>query len=223
MTTQELLASLQAGLEYAQECLAVHDRDRGRTTPRNKRHAEEMALDIAGLSGCINHIQRHFGSNVSLPQPKETKNLWDHRYAAEQLNAMSRQLMQSEGRVDELTQEIQSLTKNYDDLNATLNKTIGDLTIYKHQLTVARKDAEGWKDKYLTSEESLGQDITNISQQLDVATKERDDAQLAFVNTMRTLQVIVSRGFYQQPPWIDQVDQLTSSMIQTAKAWGMLA
>jgi chromosome segregation ATPase len=327
MTTPELLTSLQAGLEYAQECLAVHDRDLGRTTPRNKRHAEEMALDIAGLSGCIHHIKMHFGPNVSLPQPKESKNLWDHRYATEQLNAMSRQLMQSEARAKTLSQEVQDLNKNYDDLHAVLNKTKDDLSICKHQLTVernkseelkasmeewkavateqqkvskdskqlvqtaraerdiARQDAKDWKNKYLSTEESLGRDITNLSQQLDVATKERDDAraalkdasnaitsitdgnqpeqaikesmpcknkhlnreeslhldvlslskqrdvvakerddaQLEFVKTMRTLQTIVSRGFHQQPSWIDQVDQLTSSMIQTAKAWGMSA
>jgi len=221
MTTQELLTSLQAGLEYAQECLAVHDRDRGRTTPRNKRHAEEMALDIAGLSGCINHIQRHFGSNVSQPQPKETKNLWDHRYAAEQLNAMSRQLMQSEAREAELTQEIQSLNKNYDDLHAVLNKTKGDLTIYKHQLTVARKDAEGWKDKYLTSEESLGQDITNISQQLDVATKERDDAREALKGASNAITSIIdgkrSSGILPRHP----ISLVALSMRTQLKEWGM--
>lgn len=196
MTTQELLTSLQAGLEYAQECLAVHDRDRGRTTPRNKRHAEEMAQDIAGLSGCIHHIKMHFGSNVSYRclNPKEldanarkrhldacsrtpaTQVIDDLRY---EVLTLSNRLKKSEEQAQRLTQENQSLSKNYQDLNmgyqdlsATLNNTKGDLTIYKHQLTVARKDAEEWKNKYTNLERQTTLDLCSVGNQLEQSIQE---------------------------------------------------
>jgi chromosome segregation ATPase len=239
MTAQELLTSLQSGLEYAQECLAVHDRDRGRTTPRNKRHAEEMATDIAGLSGCIHHIKMHFGSNVSYRclNPKEldanarkrhldacsrtpaTQVIDDLRY---EVLTLSNRLKRSEEQAQRLTQEIQELNKNYDDLNAVLNKTRGDLTIYKHQLTVARKDAEEWKNKCLTSEESLGQDITNLSQKLDVATKERDEAREALKEAHDSIHEIVARQS-NTTEYIPKshVSALLLSMHDQLKAWGM--
>lgn len=42
----QTISVLNAGLEYAKECLVTHDTALGRTTSKNKSLAEQMELDV---------------------------------------------------------------------------------------------------------------------------------------------------------------------------------
>ena len=57
-TIYSAIASLQVGLEYAQECLILHDQNLGRTIPRNKREAEYIEEHITQIKKSINDLNK---------------------------------------------------------------------------------------------------------------------------------------------------------------------
>lgn len=46
----EAVAAIEAGLEYARECLQVHETNLGRTTYKNRTWAETMEADIKRMT-----------------------------------------------------------------------------------------------------------------------------------------------------------------------------
>ena len=52
------ISALEAGLEYAQECLIRHDQNLGRTISRNKREAEYMEEDIRKIKAAIENLKK---------------------------------------------------------------------------------------------------------------------------------------------------------------------
>jgi hypothetical protein len=51
------IIAIESGIEYARECLASHDSSLGRTTPKNKRCAERMELDIVQMAHALEIIK----------------------------------------------------------------------------------------------------------------------------------------------------------------------
>jgi hypothetical protein len=56
------IPSVEAGLEYAKELLAAHDRDLGRTTLKNKTWAETIEADIRHMTRTMEML-RACGTN----------------------------------------------------------------------------------------------------------------------------------------------------------------
>ena len=56
------IPAVEAGLEYANELLAAHDRDLGRTTLKNKTWAETIEADIRHMSRTLEML-RACGTN----------------------------------------------------------------------------------------------------------------------------------------------------------------
>ena len=57
------IPAVEAGLEYAKELLAAHDRDLGRTTLKNKTWAETIEADIRHMTRTLEML-RACGTNV---------------------------------------------------------------------------------------------------------------------------------------------------------------
>lgn len=51
------IVALEAGLEYAQECLIEHDTKLGRTIRRNKEWAENIEIDIEKIKKSIEELK----------------------------------------------------------------------------------------------------------------------------------------------------------------------
>lgn len=56
MNIEQIIEALNSGIENTQELLAQHDRDLGRTTPRNKRWAEQLEDDINSMQEASQNI-----------------------------------------------------------------------------------------------------------------------------------------------------------------------
>lgn len=55
----DLKFSIEAGLEYAQECLTRHDQELGRTTKKNKSWAETIEKDVAQMKQALERIKKY--------------------------------------------------------------------------------------------------------------------------------------------------------------------
>lgn len=62
-TVYNSIDALEAGLEYARECLAAHDSALGRTTYKNKSWAETIEKDIRQISTTLNQLYKAVGSS----------------------------------------------------------------------------------------------------------------------------------------------------------------
>lgn len=68
------LSAIEAGLEYAKECLAQHETALGRTTLKNKTWAETMEKDIRHMERTLEML-RSCGPNAKdLPPANQTEN-----------------------------------------------------------------------------------------------------------------------------------------------------
>lgn len=52
-TNPDVRTALDNGIEYAQECLAQHDTNYGRTTPANAREAESIEQHIRQMKAAL--------------------------------------------------------------------------------------------------------------------------------------------------------------------------
>lgn len=68
MNTDRIIQALNAGIENTQELLDQHDQALGRTTPRNKRWAEQLEEDIKEMQLATVDVGNHKpeGSNIYL-------------------------------------------------------------------------------------------------------------------------------------------------------------
>lgn len=57
-TIYAAISALEAGLEYAQECLADHDQKLGRTIRRNREWAETIEEDIKKIKKSIEELKK---------------------------------------------------------------------------------------------------------------------------------------------------------------------
>ena len=60
----DLKFAIEAGMEYAQECLTRHDQELGRTTKKNKTWAETMEKDIAQMKQSLEKIKKYETGNL---------------------------------------------------------------------------------------------------------------------------------------------------------------
>ncbi len=52
-----IIPSIENGIEYASELLAIHDREKGRTTPTNWYIAETLEADIADMKNLVAELK----------------------------------------------------------------------------------------------------------------------------------------------------------------------
>jgi hypothetical protein len=62
-TIYAAISAVEAGLEYAKECLAVHDTSLGRTTLKNKNWAETIEKDIRELTKTLAMLKNERNKN----------------------------------------------------------------------------------------------------------------------------------------------------------------
>jgi hypothetical protein len=62
-TIYAAISAVEAGLEYAKECLAIHDTGLGRTTLKNKNWAETIEKDIRELTKTLAMLKNERNKN----------------------------------------------------------------------------------------------------------------------------------------------------------------
>lgn len=55
----DLKLAVEAGMEYAQECLSRHDQELGRTTRKNESWAKIMEEDISQMKQSLERIKKY--------------------------------------------------------------------------------------------------------------------------------------------------------------------
>ena len=60
---EDIKRVVEAGLEHAQECLAVHDQQLGRTIRKNKEWAESLEKDIRDMELALARIRKYAKGN----------------------------------------------------------------------------------------------------------------------------------------------------------------
>jgi hypothetical protein len=73
------IPSVEAGLEYAKELLAAHDRDLGRTTLKNKTWAETIEADIRHMTRTLEML-RACGTNNDSVTLEESRAVYQAGY-----------------------------------------------------------------------------------------------------------------------------------------------
>ena len=61
------ITALESGLEYARECLTVHESNLGRTTLKNKLWAERMESDIRQMEKALKLLKEPVPLNMVWP------------------------------------------------------------------------------------------------------------------------------------------------------------